>query len=196
MSTNNASLPAPAVRRQWLSDVAQAFHVLACATGKVNREGIQRIVSSWPPLSTLERLVIEGLIAELYTDKGEARSAAPSRHASIVPDPAAAEEGTGLADLLRIFIDEHYHEPLTIARLCRLFRCSRSRLELSFRSTYARTIHAYLTQRRTEAALNALRHSSTKIEVIAMETGYRSKKDFYRVVKTATGLTPRQVRRG
>ena len=196
MSTNsNLPLLVP-VRRQWLSQVAEEFRVLARATGGVDHDSIRRIVTNWPPLSTLERLVIEGLVTELYTDNSGVLPAASNRHTSGEPGTMAAGEETALATRLRMFIDDHYHEPLTMAKLCRVFRCSRSRLAAAFRSTYARTIHAYLTQRRTEAALNALRHSSTKIEVIAMETGYRSKKDFYRVVKSATGLTPRQVRRG
>jgi AraC-like DNA-binding protein len=44
-------------------------------------------------------------------------------------------------------------------------------------------------------ALRQLRETDLKIEAVAIDVGYRSKKDFYRMVRVRLGCTPGQLRR-
>jgi transcriptional regulator GlxA family with amidase domain len=44
-------------------------------------------------------------------------------------------------------------------------------------------------------ALRQLRETDLKVEAVAIDVGYRSKKDFYRIVRVRLGCTPGELRR-
>ena len=101
-----------------------------------------------------------------------------------------------LADQIRRLIDNHFMEHFTIGRLAQRLHRSRSQIASIFRERYGMSIHDYLTQRRVRAAVQALETSDAKVESVALDSGYRSKKDLYRVIKATTGLTPAKLRTG
>jgi AraC-like DNA-binding protein len=53
----------------------------------------------------------------------------------------------------------------------------------------------YIHLLRLTRAFPALVGGSDKIEAIALDLGYRSKKDFYRIVRQSLSVTPAQLRR-
>lgn len=172
-------------RKPWLTWVAREFQLLACPSVQVSARDLLAMPARFQPATRLEMLVLRGLIAELAESR---RMVAPR---CSVRD---TRPDIPLADDVREFIESHYAEHVTIAMLVKRFRRSKSQLCLVFRKSYGTTLHAYLTRVRIEKSLPALQLSNAKIEAVALDAGYRSKKDFYHAVRVATGLTPSAIR--
>lgn len=87
------------------------------------------------------------------------------------------------------FIDDHYAEPITVARIAAAVRRSRKHLGTLFRRHTGLTVHEYLVHVRLRHALAFIRDGE-KIEAVSRLVGYRSKKNFYRHFKSHMGATP------
>jgi methylphosphotriester-DNA--protein-cysteine methyltransferase len=70
-----------------------------------------------------------------------------------------------------------------------------SHLRRSFRRAYGIDVAACIRHARLICALERLTEQGGKIEPIALEVGYRSKKNLYHAFKTHVGLTPAEFRR-
>lgn len=99
-----------------------------------------------------------------------------------------------LAGRARREIDANYASPMTIRQLGRTLGCHPKRLARAFQHEYGESIPAYLATVRMRYGVNAIKNTDLKVEAIARMVGYRSKKNFYRAVRQATGMTPRQLR--
>ena len=107
---------------------------------------------------------------------------------------ASAAAGAGLAMNARRFIDSHYKENATDARVARALGVSRVALERAFKRVYGQSVHDYLSDVRFARAQHLLQSSDLKVSAIAIEVGYKSHKDLYRLIKARTGMTPRGLR--
>jgi AraC-like DNA-binding protein len=81
----------------------------------------------------------------------------------------------------------------TVEALADRVGCKPRALTQEFRLTFPVTIHLYLGVARLLAVYERL-GTDEKISAVADDAGYRSPKDFYRVVRACTGLTPRMLR--
>jgi AraC-like DNA-binding protein len=81
----------------------------------------------------------------------------------------------------------------TLKELARETQSSRLRLRQEFLNRYRLRPAAYLQLVRVCRAVALLR-TATKVEVVALEVGYRSKKDLYAALKRWVGLTPTALR--
>jgi PAS domain S-box-containing protein len=86
-------------------------------------------------------------------------------------------------------IHRRYNERLTLASLARLLSRQAAYLGRLFQREVGVTVHEYVTRARMESGAAQVR-AGVKIEAIAMELGYRSKKNFYRQFKRRFGMTP------
>lgn len=91
------------------------------------------------------------------------------------------------------FIERHYAEPMTIARIAAHVGRSRKHLGTLFSRHCGTTVHRYLIRVRLRHALRLIRHDE-KIEAVSLLVGYRSKKNFYRHFKSHMGVTPSAYR--
>ena len=83
--------------------------------------------------------------------------------------------------------------PLSAKSLADAVGCPMQPLARQFTRQMGMSIHAYLTQCRLQRA-SKLITEGYKIEAIALEVGYRSKKNFYRQFKHRFGQTPATYR--
>lgn len=97
----------------------------------------------------------------------------------------------GAEDYLRL----HFRARLDYAALARRLACSPSHLSRSFKRARGQTLRAYQADLRLKEALRQLRETDLKVEAVAIDVGYRSKKDFYRIVRVRLGCTPGELRR-
>ena len=86
-------------------------------------------------------------------------------------------------------IHRHYNERLTLASLARLLSRQAAYLGRLFQNEIGVTVHEYVTRARMVFGAAQVR-AGVKIEAIAMDLGYRSKKNFYRQFKRRFGMTP------
>lgn len=94
--------------------------------------------------------------------------------------PSAAD---GVAKLL----NHDYTTRWSVRALARRFRVPPTLLSRAFKQEFGLTIHAYQELVRLAMAMEALR--GDKVEAVALQVGYHSKKDFYRAFKHVTGIS-------
>jgi len=92
-------------------------------------------------------------------------------------------------------LEAHSLTRLDVKRLASALRCSPTKLRHEFRAWTGMAPQRYHSALRAKAAVDRLRQSDLKIDVLAGDLGYRSKTNMYRALRTTCGLTPRQVRR-
>ena len=110
--------------------------------------------------------------------------------------PPARTPEFDLKRLARVidFIEAHFAEDITLARLAAESRLSEFHFSRLFRGATGVSPHRYVTMRRVQEAQNRLEHDQFSMVEIALETGFGSQANFIRVFRKSTGLTPGQYR--
>ena len=93
------------------------------------------------------------------------------------------------------YLKQHYRDRLVIDALAQQLRCSPSYLQRTFKDITGFTLRGYQAELRLREVLRLLETSDLKIEAIARDVGFRSKKDLYRVVQERVGCTPLEYRK-
>lgn len=89
-----------------------------------------------------------------------------------------------------VFLREHFHEPLHIARLARRAGMSERVFELEFKRWVGHSAREELRRTRMARAMQLLRDTDLKLEAIAMESGLTSAARLCRAFSEAHGVTP------
>jgi AraC-like DNA-binding protein len=90
-------------------------------------------------------------------------------------------------------IQQNYTQRLTLTTLARTLGRQSAYLGQQFRDEIGLTVHEYITRARIAYGSAQVR-SGVKIEAVALDLGYRSKKNFYRQFKRRFGMTPEAYR--
>ena len=134
---------------------------------------------------------LEGWPRDLATSPAEAfrrwsrRFAAMFRDAHPLSCAREAEE----------YLKQHFRSPVSSSNVAEQLSCPTGFLRRTFKQLTGKSLLEYQSELRLRAALRLLSESDLKMEAIAGEVGYRSKKDLYRVVQTHLACTPLEYRR-
>ena len=93
----------------------------------------------------------------------------------------------------KTFMDEHYHEPITLEQISQKAFLSRFHFHRLFSQVYRKTPHQYLTQRRMEKAKDLLEENKTVTDV-CNEVGFESLGSFSVLFKKEIGFAPQYYR--
>ena len=96
---------------------------------------------------------------------------------------------------VRLYIDEHYAEKLTLESVAGYFFIDKSYLARLFKSQYGITLTTYLQQVRITHAKRRLRFTEKSVEEIGMECGIVELHYFSRVFKKLEGISPSEYRK-
>jgi len=99
-----------------------------------------------------------------------------------------------MLEQVKVFIDNHFAEPLCTAQLCELTRLSPNYLNRMFSEFFGQSIGSYLISRRMENALKLLRETDLLIKEIACLVGYQDQLYFSRAFCKYHGCRPTEVR--
>ncbi|MHA7965830.1 response regulator transcription factor [Paenibacillus sp. CAU 1782] len=99
-------------------------------------------------------------------------------------------------DNIKMYINNHYAEDLTLERVSSLFYLNPSYLSHLFKEKTAENFTDYINKLRIEQAKNLLRSTDDKVYKIAKSIGYDNPKYFFRLFKKVTGTTPENFRNG
>lgn len=99
-----------------------------------------------------------------------------------------------VAERARAHLDTNFRDSsLTMESMAEVLGVHRTTLFRSFQSTYGISPSVYLHNRRMESALAQLHRSTLRISEVADRSGFSDPNYFSRAVKTATGMTPREI---
>lgn len=98
-----------------------------------------------------------------------------------------------LVNRAQSYIRGHLAEPLPLAKIARIARCSRRHLCARFLLETGDTVGSYVRRVRLLCAASEIR-SGVKITAVARGVGYRSYGNFVRVFREAFGENPRTFR--
>src|SRR5215468_9262368 len=90
-------------------------------------------------------------------------------------------------------IHQNYTQRLTLGTLAKTLERQSAYLGRLFREAMGVTVHEYITRARMMFGAAQVR-SGVKVEAVALDLGYRSKKNFYRQFKRRFGMTPEVYR--
>src|SRR5690349_8513159 len=90
-------------------------------------------------------------------------------------------------------IHRHYNQHLTLSVLAKILRRQPAYVGRVFRNQIGVTVHEYITRARMVFGAAHIR-AGVKIEAVALDLGYRSKKNFYRQFRARFGMTPEAYR--
>lgn len=93
----------------------------------------------------------------------------------------------------KTFMDEHYHEPITLLQISQKAFLSRFHFHRLFSQVYRKTPHQYLTQRRMEKAKDLLEENKPVTDV-CNEVGFESLGSFSVLFKKEIGFAPQYYR--
>lgn len=100
-------------------------------------------------------------------------------------------------ETLRKYMDNHFSEHITIEDLCKIVNRSQDYIIKEFKRSYKKTPHAYLTQKRMEAAEIMLINTSLSIQQISNNCGFCDQHYFCNIFKQYFGMPPsRKKKRG
>jgi len=126
--------------------------------------------------------------------------AASLLRAHLDPQPAAAADDRGRllawqVRKVREYIDGHIAEPIRVTDLCALIQRSEGHFSRAFKRTFRASPHAFLIQRRLEAAAYYMLETDRSLSEIALRCGFTDQAHLCKHFRQATGETPASWRR-
>ena len=94
------------------------------------------------------------------------------------------------------YIEENYAQPLTVSEIARCFNVSPSYLSQCFKQETGVGIKRYLIMRRMRQAKHLLLTTDRPVGEVALAVGYDDYRQFSKMFKSFTGVTPVQCRKG
>jgi len=100
-----------------------------------------------------------------------------------------------LGSLIGVLVRRDFQRGWSLTALADHFETSPAHVRKSFELKFGRSVHDYQQLARVVAALEDIRSAPTKIDAIALNVGYQSKKNFYSAFRRLIGRTPNEYRR-
>ncbi len=94
-----------------------------------------------------------------------------------------------------LYIHNKYEEPLTLEKIADHVHLNPNYLCALFKEHTGQTVMQHLIRRRVDAAIFLLQDSMLPVEVIAEQSGFRSRNQFFRCFRQITGTTPSAYRK-
>ena len=92
------------------------------------------------------------------------------------------------------YIEEHYAEKINLTELAQQCFYNPSYFSKIFRETFGKSLTDFIQEKRVTKAMELLKNSEISINEIVMKTGFCDKKQFYKIFKKVTGITPKEFR--
>lgn len=92
-------------------------------------------------------------------------------------------------------LERRFNQRINVRRVAREVACSKTGLERGFAKTFGMSMHGYQSRVRLRHAIPEIRKPDSNIDAVARSVGYKSSKNFYRVMDVLTGLVPSDIRR-
>lgn len=106
----------------------------------------------------------------------------------------ARNRGRSLSDL-KVYLDEHYTEKISLDQLAELFYINKFYMTRVFKEQYGVSINTYLQQLKITKAKQMLRFTKVSMEEIGIKCGIGEANYFSRLFRQVEGITPSAYRK-
>lgn len=120
--------------------------------------------------------------------------AALERAFAQLPAPEEPRRPADIALVIKNYIDHHYREDISLAKLSEAFFFSREYLNRVFRASYGCAVYEYVQSVRLERAAELLGDPSLSVQAVADNLGYSNANYFSKAFKKRYGLSPSEYR--
>lgn len=96
---------------------------------------------------------------------------------------------------MRMYIEQHLDEKLSIAMLCQRFNLSATTLKNKFHELYGQPVHRWISACRLQRAAELLQFTNLKIVQVAQAVGYESASQFNVAFRKTYGIAPTRYRK-
>lgn len=98
--------------------------------------------------------------------------------------------------IMHLFEDEHIflNPQLKLSDVASMTNSNRTYISRFFNSSHGKTFFEFVNEYRVRYAMEMLRTTSERIEIIAERSGFNSRQSFHRVFSKIAGCTPEQFR--
>lgn len=104
------------------------------------------------------------------------------------------EPNKDLVERAKKLITNNYNKSFETKKIAQMLGLSNTHLVRLFKHYYGMTISEYLIELRIKEATRLLTHTDTEITKIALDAGFQSMSNFYKIFRMRTGLTPKEYR--
>lgn len=115
--------------------------------------------------------------------------------ARAIAKPGLSHANRLRADRIRLYIENNYYKPLSLAQLSAELGISGRYINDIFKESYQVTPMQYMTEFRMKLARRLLSETDKEIVSICFEVGYDTLSTFYRAFKNVVHMSPNQYRR-
>ena len=102
--------------------------------------------------------------------------------------------GQNLAELIKLYLNSHFSENISLDSLCETFNCSKTTLLTSYKKAYGVTVYKYLSDLRLSNSCKLLADSRYSIGEIASRCGFPDQCYFSKVFSKHYGMSPSAYR--
>jgi len=92
------------------------------------------------------------------------------------------------------YIEEHCYEKINLTDLAQMCFYNPSYFSKMFKETFGKNLTDFIQEKRVEKAVELLKQPDIRIEDIVQKVGFCDKKQFYKIFKKITGVTPGELR--
>lgn len=92
------------------------------------------------------------------------------------------------------YIEEHYSEKINLTELAQMCFYNPSYFSKVFKETFGKSLTDFVQEKRVEKAMELLKQKEVGIGEIVQRTGFCDKKQFYKIFKKITGVSPGEFR--
>lgn len=92
------------------------------------------------------------------------------------------------------YIEENCFENITLNELAQKSFYNPSYFSTIFKAVYGKTLTEFIHEKRIQGAIHLLQKSGDSVEDISRKVGYRDRKQFYKLFREQTGITPGEMR--
>jgi AraC-like DNA-binding protein len=93
------------------------------------------------------------------------------------------------------YIEENCFENITIKELAQKCFYNPSYFSTVFKAIYGKTLTEFIHEKRIQEAVRLLMETDDNIDRISLSVGYQDRKQFYKLFKDQTGITPGEMRK-
>lgn len=92
------------------------------------------------------------------------------------------------------YIEVHCFEKISLQELAEKCFYNPSYFSRIFKECYGKSLTAFIHEKRIDEAIRLLKETNMTVDTVGLSVGYTGKKQFYKIFKQLTGLTPNRMR--